>query len=324
MSPHPAPARPLPRRPAALLGAAASVVLALVLSGCGVRLESAPPAPLTPTADEAVRAATVADVVAVRDLAERALTDGGSAGATGARLRAVVKHAGTQLAALGGVYTGPPPTTSPAATPTTAAASAATAGAVANRLTSASTAGRARLADAPDPHLARLVAQVSTSQALDARALAAAAHVEVAAPKAVRVAVPATLPAGAHAGTAATVVENEDAAGYLLEVVAARSHGTTRTTAAARAAQHRTRAQDWADATGISGTDGDPRRTAYAVPAEAVARTVESRLVTSYAALLDTLDPKGRTQVADLLSDAARAAVDAGAPITALPGGTPK
>jgi len=325
MSPHPAPARVLPRRSAALLAAAASVVLALVLSGCGVRLESDPPAPLTPTADERVRAATVADVVAVRDLATRALAaDGGSTGATGARLRAVVEHAGTQLAALGGVYAGPAPTTTPTPTGTPGTTTPPTARGVATRLSSASAAARSRLADAPDAHLARLVAQVSTAQALDARALAAAAHVTVPASRAVRVAVPATLPAGAHASTAATVVENEDAAGYLLEVVAARSHGEARSAAAARAAAHRTRAQDWADAAGIAGADGDPRRTAYALPGKAVARTVESRLVTSYAALLDSLEPKGRAAVADLLTDAARAAVDAGAPITALPGGTPK
>ena len=325
MRPHPMPARALPRRTAGLLAAAAAVVLALVLTGCGVRLESAPPVPLTPSADERVRAATAADVVAVRDLAKRTLTDDAHArGATAARLRAVVEHAGTQLAALGGVYDGPAPTAT--ATPDTtgpATPVAPTASAVVARLTAASKAARARLADAPDAHLARLVAQVSTSQSLDSRALAGVAKVKTAAPKAARVTVPPTLPAGARAAVAATVVENEDAAGYLLEVVAARSSGPARSVAAARAALHRARAQDWADAAGISGADGDPRRTAYAVPAKAVARTVESRLTTDYAALLDTLEPKGRAVVADLLTDAARAAVDAGAPVTALPGGTP-
>ncbi|MGC5168450.1 DUF4439 domain-containing protein [Luteimicrobium sp. DT211] len=323
-TPDPAPrARSGRPAPSALLAAAASVVLALALAGCGVRLESSPPAPLTPTADERVRAATVADVVAVRDLARATLSDGGAKGATAARLRAVVQHAGTQLTALGGVYDGPSPTTGPAATATPTATGEPAVSAVVVRLRGASVTARERLADADDAHLARLVAQVGTGQALDADALASAGHVKERATTTAAKG-PATLPAGARAGVAATVVENEDAAGYLLEVVAARAHGAARSEAAARAAVHRTRAQDWADAAGVAGTDGDPRRTAYALPAEAVARTVESRLVTDYAALLDTLEPRGRAQVADLLTDAARAAVAAGAPVTALPGGTPK
>ncbi|GMA26468.1 hypothetical protein GCM10025864_42270 [Luteimicrobium album] len=324
MHPHPHPARTLPGRPAALLATAAAVVLALVLSGCGVRLESDPPPALTPTADEVVRAATVEDVVGVRDLAQAVLDDGATE-AVATRLRAIVKQAGTQVTALGGVYDGPAPTTSPTTpAPPTATATKPTAAAVVRRLGAASSAARGRLADADDAHLARLVAQVSASQDLNARALAGLAHVKPPAGAAARVTVPATLPEGARATVAATVIEDEDAAGYLLEVVAARSKGATRKAAAARAAVHRTRAQDWADAAGVSGTDGDPRRTAYALPAKAVARTVESRLTTGYAALLDTLDPKGRAAVADLLTDSARAAVDAGAAITALPGGTPK
>ncbi|GAA4853123.1 hypothetical protein GCM10023221_36230 [Luteimicrobium xylanilyticum] len=328
MQPHPSPARALPRRPPAFLAAAAAVLLALVLSGCGVRLESDPPPPLTPTADELVRAATVADVVGVRDLARAALDDGAT-GAVATRLRAIVKQAGTQVTALGGVYDGPAPTTSPTASARATATATTTttkptAAAVVRRLGAASSAARGRLADADDAHLARLVAQVGTSQDLSARALAAVAHVKAPATQAARVTVPATLPEGARATVAATVIEDEDAAGYLLEVVAARSSGAARKETAARAAVHRARAQDWATAAGVAGTDGDPRRTAYALPAKSVARTVESRLTTGYAALLDTLDPKGRAAVADLLADSARAAVDAGAAITALPGGTPK
>ena len=327
MHPHPMPARALSRGTAALFVTVAAAVLALLLAGCGVRLDSAPPAPLTPTADERVRAATVADVVAVRDLAHATLTsDADVRGATATRLRAIVDQAGSQLTALGGVYEGPAPTTSPtgATGSATRAAPDPTVRAVVRRLGAASAAARERLAAGPDAHLARLVAQVGASQDLNARALAKAAHVSAPTSASTRAHVPATLPAGARATVAATIVEDEDAGGYLLEVVAARTGGAPRAQAAARATVHRTRAEDWAVAAGVSGTDGDPRRTAYHLPAKAVARAVESRLTVAYAALLDTLDPKGRAAVADLLTDSARAAVDAGAPITALPGGAPK
>jgi hypothetical protein len=131
------------------------------------------------------------------------------------------------------------------------------------------------------------------------------------------------MPKGARASQLASVVASEDGAGYALEVLAARASGVTRGTLAARAALHRARAQAWADAAGISGTTGDPRLTVYAMPAKAATttRTLESGLTTRYAALLDTLDPTGRVAVADLLTDSARAAVDAGAAVTAFPGG---
>jgi hypothetical protein len=87
---------------------------------------------------------------------------------------------------------------------------------------------------------------------------------------------------------------------------------------------HRARAAAWADAAGVAGTTGDPRLTVYRLPTpiSAAPRTLESGLTTRYAALLDTLQPAGRVAVADLLTDSARAAVDAGAPIAAFPGGT--
>lgn len=302
-----------------------AVLACALLAGCGVRLDSPAPGPRTPSADEVARAATVTELLAVQDQARRTLRAGAHAGVDTAvrhQLTDLVARVDTQVEALGGVYEGPAPTarttSSPAATGTPRPATVA---GVVSRLATDDAHARARLARIGDPHLARLVAQVGTSQALAARTLARTAHLS--APRAAATLparVPATLPAGARASSVATLVTSEDGAGYVLEVLAARASGSQRASLVARAALHRARAQAWADAAGLSGTPDDPRRTAYTVPAKNAARTVESGLVAQYATLLDTLGPDGRTPVADLLTDAARAAADAGAATTALPG----
>lgn len=326
-------ARPTARARRAL-AAVSAVVLCAALAGCGVRIDSAAPGPRTPGPDEVARAATVADLVAVRDLAQRTLHAGASAGvdrATTPRLTSVASLATRQIAALGGVYAGPATTPAPAPTPAAATVaptrSTATVEAVVARLAADDAAARARLGHVADPHLARLVAQVGTSQHLSAVALARAAGTTAPRPAAKLPApVPHAVPAGARASVVATLVASEDGAGYALEVLAARASGAQRSQLAARAAVHRARAQAWADAAGLSGTTGDPRLGTYALPASAstARRTIENGLAARYAALLDTLAPAGRAAVADLLADCARAAVDAGAGVAAFPGGTPK
>ncbi|PJI94409.1 DUF4439 domain-containing protein [Luteimicrobium subarcticum] len=335
---------PTPRRPRAvraLLVALALTALAGSVTGCDVHLAQDGPGPLALTVDEQVRAATVADLAAVRDLAHEARTASSAPPARSVRtqLAQVETRATQQIAALGGPYDGPPPTVAPA--PATGASSPATAAAastptdppaatrpadVVARLAANEEAARGRLVQPGDPGLARLVAQVATSQDLGARALARAAHLRVPASAArLPARVPSTFAASTSDGLA-VLVASEDGAGYVLEVEAARARGAARDALVSRAALHRARGQQLADAAGLAGTDDDPRTTAYAIPsgtARAVERRLEQGLAARYAQALDTAAPRDRTALADLLTDAARAAVDAGGPVTAFPGGTP-
>lgn len=351
----PPPARRRARRPFPALHAVRrgavlvlTVTLAAGLAGCGLRVEDDTPQPRALTADEAARAATVADLERVGADAA-AVARGTTQERVRTALRAVEKAARTQVDALGGSYDGPPPTAGGTAAGGTAASGTTTAPAGGSTTPTGPTAGstgaarsvagvlalldaterraRERLPEPDDAGLARLVAQVATAQGLEARSLARAAGST--APRTVvrlPAAVPTTTPAGASAARLSTVVASEDAAGYALEVLAARSTGETRTALLARAAVHRDRAERWALTTGVEGTDEDPRRSAYALPAklEGLPAALETTLTADYAALLDDLEPPGRTAVADLLTDSAHAAVTAGAKPSALPGGTPR
>src|SRR5215203_4052239 len=98
MSPPRTPARRAVRR---LTAAVVMLVIAL-LPGCGLRLETPPPAPLTPGVDEQARQRAAADAVALQALAGPPTADPADPVAT-ARA-AVATAAGAHLDLLGGLY----------------------------------------------------------------------------------------------------------------------------------------------------------------------------------------------------------------------------
>jgi hypothetical protein len=165
MDPHRSPARARRRRGAAL-GAA---LLALLLSGCGLRLETPPPAEPVPDALEIVRRTAVSDALYVADQADAAVAalDGRRARLT-AELERVAQDSREQADELGGRYesglevqapvTGSPEPSEAPVDPTD----------VVTALVEAS--GRSRIAAGTtvDGPLARLLASVGAAQAVSA------------------------------------------------------------------------------------------------------------------------------------------------------------
>lgn len=167
-APRPTPARP--RRPRAVVGLLAAGAV-LLLSGCGLRWETEPPAEPVPDAAEAARRTAVDDGLALAEAAQAAV-DGteGLDGRVAGVLALVVDSASTQVDALGGVYDSglpePEPgdgTPSPSPTPT--APADATPAAVLALLGDAASTARADALAAEDEGLARLLASVAASRA---------------------------------------------------------------------------------------------------------------------------------------------------------------
>jgi hypothetical protein len=313
-----------------------AVLLALVLAlvaGCGLRLETPPPAPLTPDVDEQARQRAAEDAVALGALAGPAPEPAPDPAADplGAARAAVATEASTHLELLGGLYDPgtPPPDPDAGSRPTPTAEPSPTTGtveALLARLTDASATARADAGTVRDGALARLLGSVSVGRLLSAARLAGAAGLPP--PPVPDVTPPDAAPAGLSPADLSTIVAAEDAAGYGYEVIAAKHGDDVRARAGARAATHRARAQAWAEAGGLDGTGLDPRRVAYAVPggledpaaAAALARSLESTLAASYASAVATVDPGARAAMLDAVAEATAQAVAWGSPLPALPG----
>lgn len=301
--PHPAPARS--RRSRAVVGALVLGAVVL-LSGCGLRLETDPPAEPVPDAAEQVRRDAVDDALALAAAADAAASgaDEDVAGVLGL----VSSTAADQVVALGGVYDSglPDPegaTPSPAPTATDPAPGPAD---VLVLLGEAASAARAGATAADDAGTARLLASVAASRAQLTDRLAAALGTDAPAVDAEAdgfttggdadgsgsgdgsAALPSTSaaasssPAPSPAATgpadalgadldradALALVLAEDQAGYGFEVAAARLADDARARARAAAAAHRAAATTWAEAVGVAGTTDDPRRVAYELDAD--------------------------------------------------------
>jgi len=360
MSPHatavPAATRSRPRRtprPRGRLLAVLTVLATGVLAaGCGVRLETPPPAEPSPDAVEVLRAGAVDDALTVAGLVAD-VTPGVTDPATLATLEEVAAFAARHVDALGGVYDSGlddldrpddgSTTTAPAqgadetaddAPGTTDATTdgptdgpgdgAVTTDDVVVALVEAARRTSASADASTDAGLARLLASVAASEHVSAQRLAALTG-SAAADELVTTAPPVEeAPAGIGAADLATLVETEDAAGYAYEVRAAQSEDDARTAAVARAAEHRARGQAWALVAGTDGTAQDPRRVAYVLPNDAdvaaLARQVESGLAQTYASLVAMAAPASRAEAVALLVDSWASAVAWGEAPVALPG----
>ncbi|WHP17475.1 DUF4439 domain-containing protein [Cellulomonas sp. ES6] len=297
--PRPAPARS--RRARALAGV---LVLgtAAVLSGCGLRLETDPPAEPVPDAAEQVRRDAVDDALALAAAADAAAP--GADEGVAAVLGLVSSTAADQVVALGGVYESglpDPEDGTPSPTPTATDPAPGPADVLA-LLGDAASGARAGARAAEDPGTARLLAAVAASRAQLTDRLAASLGTEAPAVDAEpesgfttggdadgsgsgdgSAALPspsasaggsaspepaATGPADAlgadlDRADALALVLAEDQAGYGFEVAAARLADDARTRARSAAAAHRAAATAWAEAVGVAGTAEDPRRVAY-------------------------------------------------------------
>ncbi|MBO0925785.1 DUF4439 domain-containing protein [Cellulomonas sp. zg-ZUI199] len=353
-TPHPAPptARPEARRRAPVLRLAATLVAgALALGGCGVRLESPPPAEPSPDAIEQVRARTVDDALALADAARAAAPSADEA--TRAVLDDVATFSDQHVEALGGVYD----SGLPDATPTPAPAATSPAVTDVTGVLSALVDDAARAADdaddVPDGALARLVASVSVARDALADRLAAVTGVPrpdpaLAAPDgtagtaATATADPTVTPPGAAptggaapgdatpaaaAGAKALALAHDEAA-WTLAVLAARTTDERRATLLAAADGHRRASDAWAATAGVVGQPTDPRRSAYALPgglddptvADALPRTLEQAVADASAQAVDDAPAGARAEAIASLRTATAAAVAWGAAPVPFPG----
>ena len=320
-----------PRRRERLLAVGAVVALTSLLAGCGLRLETPPPAPPTPDANETARERAGADALGLEVLAA---APGGNPADPATSIRAtVVALSGEHRDQLGSGDRShpatPAPTTGPSGVPTTAATAkpAGTTPDVVARLVQTASNARTDAATVPAGPLARLLGSVSAARLLLARELAAAVG-ESPAPELAAVTVPESVPAGLAPSALSALVADEDEAGYGFEVIAAKLSDGARSRALDRAAVHRIRAEQWARLAKVAQTRLDPRRAAYALPAglddpavaTALAQSLEQSLATSYASLVAGAEPKSRLTLLDALTEATAAAVAWGAPVPAFPG----
>lgn len=309
----------------ALLGAV------LVLSGCGLRLETPPPEPLVPDAVELVRSRTVEDALALAagaaDVAEARSAAAAPDDALTPVLADVAAFSTAHAEQMGGVYESGLPSPTPTATPTRTPV--ADAGALLALVATAADTARTDADAVEDGQLARLLASVATARAGLRDRLGAATGTTPPEPVDPAPSPAATVqPGPLTPETYADLVVAEDEVGYAYEVIAAKLSGDARAAAQADAAAHRGRAEAWARESGVDGTTIDPRRTAYALPggiddpavALELGRTLELRLTVAYASAVAVAPAGARLAVLEALRGADAEAAAHGAPRVAFPG----
>lgn len=328
---------------------ALALTCAIILSGCGVRLESPPPTEPVPDAVEVVRRTAVADALLVADQAGAAAVAEGVEADVAAELTAIAEATTLQAEQLGGEYDSglgdivtersgaSPSATTPEQTPR----------AVVTSLGDAATRTRAAADQAQSGPLGRLLGSVSAAQARYAWDLARLTGAQAPALPSTQIPEPleddaepseetttapasaaegpAAVPTGLSAEELATLVLAEDTAAYALEVRAAQADGDVRTRAYDRSRVHRARAQAWALLAGVDGTNQDPRRVAYAVPGPEtatpdLARDLETDLTQNYATLVGVAEPGTRAILVALMTDTTLVAAQWGAPAIPFPG----
>ncbi|MBO3096109.1 DUF4439 domain-containing protein [Cellulomonas dongxiuzhuiae] len=320
---------------------------ALVLAGCGVRLETPPPVEPSPDATEQVRGRTVDDALGLADAATAVVASGVDEPVR-VVLDDVAAFSARHAEELGGVYDSGLPDPTPTPSPTTSAPVVTDVTELLDEL-AADAARATQDADlVPDPDLARLVASVAVARDALADRLAAVADLPRPAPAADPAAAgdasgDAAPSAGASpadasptddgdptAGSpaAAALALAHDEAAWTFTVLAARSSDATRTTMLEAAARHRTASDAWARAAGVVGRPADPRRTAYALPAglddpavlAALPRTLEQSVADASAGAVAQAPAGERLDAVASLRAATAAAVAWGAAPVPFPG----
>lgn len=211
MSPHPRPeaVHRYGRRRAAL---AAALLVALVTTGCGVRLESPPVAEPVPDSLEVVRRTAVSDALLVAERAEGALEQvPRGRERLVAELTRIVVDSESQAAELGGEYDSGLATDDPAGTPEASAAEdPTTVPDVVASLADAAARSRTAAGTTTDGPLARLLASVGAAQTVSATRLAALA--DVAGPDVVEPRIPEPVGQGRAAQSVSPAPEESDGA----------------------------------------------------------------------------------------------------------------
>lgn len=297
-----------------------------LVSACGIRLETTPPAELVPSSDEIARQALVTDLALIEALATESISLE-PVEATKKTLNKVLDATTGRSEALGGVYESGLPQTEvldeeaslPAPGETGVEASALS---TATKLYESAARIRTSLDLAQDGNLARITASVGIAHALEAQSLAKSAGQKISKPEALT---PTPWDATSPQLTEdqyIALIRSEDFAGYAYEVSAAMSEPDGRASMLSAARTHRAQANTLAILAEVAGTPKDPRLVAYELPFELSAdthvapaqdikkflREVESTLATDYLDLIVESEPTERALYFDAALKAANLA----------------
>lgn len=317
---------PTGRRRTAVLGA----VVALALTGCGLRLETPPPQAPEPDLTEELRqetAAAAARLGATADVLAPEMSGGEDAAEA---VRAAGLDAQEHLDALGGVWVAwpdgaPEGSQEPAPAPTQALTDVDAAGLVELLVTEATRAREAAV-EAPGGDLAALLGSIAIARQLRAEELAAATGAELPGPEEDEEPVSAPLAPEALAarGADGPTLLVLDQTRFVYETAAARAAGETREEAAERSA-HLQALVDVAIAEGAP----DERQSLYSPEAEAgedmdpdaaAVVAAETALAQHLLFSLGRAEPELRPELLAAATDAVQRAADWGAEASPLPG----
>lgn len=301
------------RSPAAARRWATALAAALVLTGCGVRLDTAPPEVPTADAAEEVRQdeAVLAQTLA-RDVPRITATDP----AIATQLEVVAAQAQAHADALGGVWE-PWPDGAPEdvmVPEIDAPASPTTPEDVLDLLVSGAASAREAALTTSDAELAATLAATAIARAAAAAGLGAVLGMPVTAPDAAPLSREALLARGADGPTVLVL----DSARYALETVAARSSGEVRQAMRERAVALRSLVD-----TALAAGAPDGRLAAYDLGAEDDAGAVvaaQTRLLEHWLFSLTLVAPGERSDLVAAAQDAADQVSAWGGTLCALPG----
>ncbi|PFG38477.1 uncharacterized protein DUF4439 [Georgenia soli] len=306
------------RAVAALAGAAAAVLLA----GCGVRLETPPPVAPSPDAAEELRQDTAADAATIAATVSEVTADGAGA----QLLDRVGAEADAHLEALGGVWApwpdgAPEGAVTPAPVPTAPPGPDPDVADVVDLLTRGAAQAREDAVAAPTDELAAVLAAVSISRTQAAADLARAGGQALPESPAAPLQAEALLARGVDGPTLLVL----DQARFAWETVAARSAGPAREAATARADHLQTLVDVAVEAgapdgrLGVYGLPGADEEAGLSAEQAAVV-DAESRLLEHWLFSLGLVGPEERAALVDAAADSAQRVVDAGGTLPALPG----
>lgn len=256
-----------------------SIVLVLLISGCGLRLDTGSPAESETPLTQSIRSSAIEGVAEIREQAqelglrvrnnELPLDEQIDPQQLDDFLTGIAQRADSQLELLGpATEISPEPNSqNEAAQPDEGRSSEP----ISLRKFQGSLESLSKLlldgVVEAEPEMARLIGSIAASSLIWSRDLeeitlsnAESAEVEE------NELAPQELPEISHPNQEwITLVTSWDRVAYLLEISAARS-ADNRESLAAEAREYRQRAHDWARALGVEGGDGDPRLVSYATP----------------------------------------------------------
>ncbi|WP_029068792.1 DUF4439 domain-containing protein [Jonesia quinghaiensis] len=303
-----------------------SLVVLLLVAGCGVRIETAPPTEPTPDSNEVARQAVVNDLLSVSAAAALLTQDDAQSDAVVQALESLALQASDTATQLGGEYDSGLPeelrTSRPEPSQSSETTAPATAQDLVDQLNNAANRIRSTLDLPEDPDVARAYGSLATWFALQASDIARLSKIDYELPPDFTDSELEALPSNITQANVITWITREDAAAYGFEVIAAMLPVDDRAYFTKQAREHRRTAQHLAVLAAVDRTSDDPRALRYDLPftltpdsptpepseARRLGRELCIDLGEHYSTALATVEPQDRAAILDLLVPAAQCA----------------